>query len=332
MKRMQNRIRIGVQNINIIDDADPLTGFKRIKACGFDCCDFGLNKYLINKDLYSYAGGKCITKDDIHSFYDKTEEELENYFFTHREVAARSGITINQCHMPYPVFVPGADRAVNEYLAENVAVKSMHVAAFLGCPNIVIHGFKLAKYTGCEQTEWDATEKFLDSLAPYAIDHGITMCIENLYTSAGPGHIVGGPGCDAYKAAERIDRMNERYGAEVMGFCLDTGHANLTGLDIESFINILGKRIKVLHIHDNDGVSDLHQVPFTFTKERYGLPGLDWEGFIRGMASISFDGVLSFETAPVLKSFPSELHDDVLRLIAAEGRYLSKRIDEESCI
>lgn len=90
------------------------------------------------------------------------------------------------------------------------------------------------------------------------------MCIENIYTSVG-NHIVEGPCCDARKAAERIDAMNEKYGAQVLGFCLDTGHANLVGLDMEDFIRTLGTRLKVLHIHDNDGVADLHQIPYTFT-------------------------------------------------------------------
>jgi sugar phosphate isomerase/epimerase len=120
--------------------------------------------------------------------------------------------------------------------------------------------------------------------------------------------------------------MNDKYGAEVLGFCFDTGHANLVGLDFEDFITTLGSRLKVLHIHDNDGISDLHQIPFTFTKTRENTSSTDWEGFIRGLKAINFDGVLSFETAPVLTAFPDELKEEALRMIAGIGRYFGGKI------
>lgn len=155
---------------------------------------------------------------------------------------------------------------------------------------------------------------------------GITICIENLYGGIG-GHLVEGPCCDARKAAARIDRMNERYQAEVLGFCFDTGHANLVGLDFEDFLTTLGSRLKVLHIHDNDGVADLHQIPFNFTRARENVTSTDWEGFIRGLRKIGFDQVLSFETAPVLTAFPQELKAQALTLIAQIGAYFAKKIE-----
>ena len=163
-------------------------------------------------------------------------------------------------------------------------------------------------------------------IAGLAKEMGITICIENLYGGIG-GHLVEGPCCDARKAAARIDRMNERYQAEVLGFCFDTGHANLVGLDFEDFLTTLGSRLKVLHIHDNDGVADLHQIPFTFTKARENVTSTDWEGFIRGLRKIGFDQVLSFETAPVLTAFPQELKAQALTLIAQIGAYFAKKIE-----
>ena len=125
-----------------------------------------------------------------------------------------------------------------------------------------------------------------------------------------------------------MERINEAYGAEVLGFCFDTGHANLVGIDMERFITTLGSHLKVLHIHDNDGVGDLHQIPFTFTKTRENKPSTDWEGFIRGLRNIQYQGVLSFETAPVLSAFPEELKEDALNMIARIGEYFSKEIEK----
>lgn len=309
-------IGIGVQTKNIINDKYPEEGFAMLRRAGFSCADFSLNDYLLNTSLY---------QGEVNDFFDRSVQELEHFFTPHRQGAKAAGITINQMHMPYPVYVPGADRKLNDYLWNQAAPKSMAVCAFLGCPYIVIHGFKLAHFLGSEEAEWQETAKFIDSIAPLAKEMGITICIENLYDSIG-GHLVEGPCCDAKKAAERMDSFNEKYGAEVLGFCFDVGHANLAGLDFERFIQGIGDRLKVLHIHDNDGISDLHQIPFTFTKTRENLASTDWEGFLRGLAGIHFDKVLSFETAPVLTAFPKEMKQDVLGFIAGIGRYFREEI------
>ncbi len=306
-------LRIGVQTKNVITDEDPEAGFRLLKQTGFSAVDFSLNDYLKNSSLY---------RSELNTFFDRSVQELEAFFAPHKKGAEAAGIVIGQMHMPYPSYVPGADQEINDYLWNVVAPKSMSVCAYLGCPYIVIHGFKLAYFLGSEEKEWQETEKFIESLAPYAKEMGITICIENLYEGVS-GHILEGPCCDAVKAAERIDRMNDKYQAEVLGFCFDTGHANLVGIDMESFLETLGSRLKVLHVHDNDGISDLHQIPFTFTKTRENRPSTDWEGFVRGLRKAGYGGTLSFETAPVLSSFPEAMKADALAFIAKIGAYLA---------
>lgn len=309
-------IKTGVQTKGIIDDTTPKEGFNLLKKEGFSCADFSLNAYLTNISLY---------QNQKNDFFNQSEAELERYFQAHKCGAKEAGITINQMHMPYPIYVPRGKDELNDYLRDVVAPKSMRICAFLDCPYIVVHGFKLQHFLGSEELEWQETEKFLDSLAPLAKELGITICIENLYTSVA-GHLIEGPCCNARKAAERIDRFNEKYHAEVLGFCFDTGHANLIGLDFEDFITTLGTRLKVLHIHDNDGIADLHQIPFTFTKTRENKTSTDWDGFICGLQGIHFDKVLSFETAPVLSSFPEEMKEEALGFIAKIGQYFAEKI------
>lgn len=309
-------LQIGVQTKNVVDDEHPEEGFAMLKRAGFSCADFSLNGYLLNTDIYHAT---------LNRFFDASVKELEQFFTPHKNAAKAAQITISQMHMPYPVYVPDGQRELNDYLWKEVAPKSMAVCAFLECPYIVIHGFKLMKFLGSEEEEWKRTEAFIDSIAPLAKEMGITICIENLYRNLG-GHLVEGPGCDAKKAAERIDRINDRYHAQILGFCFDTGHANLVGLDFENFIMILNDRLKVLHIHDNDGIGDLHQIPFAFTKTRENKSSTDWEGFIRGLKNIDFQGTLSFETAPVLTSFPSVMKQDVLAFLAGIGIYFAGEI------
>lgn len=307
-------ISIGVQTKNVVYDSDPAAGFEMLKNAGFSCADFSLNSYLTNLSLYRL---------ERNDFFDRSDSELEQYFSPHKKGAEAAGITINQMHMPYPAYVPNGGTDLNDYLWNIVARKSMNICAFFRCPYIVVHGFKLARNLGSEEMEWAQTEKFLDSLAPLAQELHIMICVENLYNSIG-GHIVEGPCCNAGKMAERIDRFNARHHGELLGFCFDTGHANLVGIDFENFLTTLGHRLKVLHIHDNDGVEDLHQIPFTFTKTRENTASTDWEGFLKGLKRIKFDRVLNFETAPVLTAFPGEMKVQALQFIAGIGDYFAR--------
>lgn len=309
-------VPIGVQTKSIVFDSDPAVGFRLMKQAGFSCGDFSLNAYLTNLDLYQQKG---------NHFFDQSDEALQRFFAPHKQEAQKAGIQINQMHMPYPNYVPNGSKKLNDYLWNVVAPKSMKICWFFHCPYIVVHGFKLARNLGSEEAEWRQTEAFLHFLAPMAKEFGITICIENIHNQWG-GHIVEGPCCNARVAAERIDRINSQYQAEVLGFCFDTGHGNLVGLDFEDFITTLGHRLKVLHIHDNDGIGDLHQIPFTFTKTRENTASTDWEGFIRGLKRIRFEGVLSFETAPVLTAFPEEMKEMVLTFLAGIGRHFAEKL------
>lgn len=304
-------LELSVQSKEIIKDENPAEGFRIMREAGFTCTDFSLNQYLLNLDIY--AG-------DLNQFFSQSMEELEAFFTPHRDGAAAAGVRIQQMHMPYPAYVPQGRDALNDYLWHEMATKSMALAGFFHCPYIVIHGFKLAPYLGSEEAEWAETERFIRSLAPLALRYHTTICIENLYNGIG-GHMVEGPCCDARKAAARIDRLNAEFGGEVLGFCLDTGHANLVGIDFLDFIRTLGPRLKVLHIHDNDGISDLHQIPFTFARTRENCSSTDWVGFLQGLREIHYAGTINFETAPVLTAFPQVMQEQVLRFIADIGRY-----------
>ena len=157
-------LEIGVQSRNVVEDSCPEKGFRMLKDAGFSCTDFSLNSYLTNKDLYE---GK------VNAFFSQSIQELEQFFSVHKEGAKKAGIRINQMHMPYPVYIPNGKKEINEFLQKEMAVKSMHICHFLECKNIVVHGFKLARFLGSEEAEWDYTERFLNTIAPLAKEMGI---------------------------------------------------------------------------------------------------------------------------------------------------------------
>ena len=85
-------------------------------------------------------------------------------------------------------------------------------------------------------------------------------------------------------------------------------------------------RIKILHLHENDGIEDLHQIPYTFGRK--AGDGFDWEGLLAGLRETGYDGVLNFETFPSMNSFPESVKEEVLRTIAGIGRYFASRIED----
>ena len=307
-------LKLGIQTQHILTDDNLVEGFQMIRNAGFDCVDFSLHQYLLNVNIY---------QDRLNNFFDQSIDELEKFFQQHKSAAENAEIKIHQMHMPYPVFVEMSKN--NDYLEKVMAVKSLQICSLLNCKYIVIHGIKLTNFIGSEELEWQQTRSFLEKLAPLARELNIIMCVENLYNSTAK-HLTEGPCCNAKKMIERIDQFNDKFKSEVLGFCFDTGHANLLGLDFEKFITTLGDRLKVLHIHDNDGVRDLHQVPFTFAKHRENPSTTDWNGFINGLKNIHFDKVLNFETGSVMNAFPQELKQDVLIFLAKIGKYFADKL------
>lgn len=309
-------MKTGIQTKHIVDDMQPEKGYFMLKEAGFSCADFSLNAYLTNISIY---------RAELNDFFSKSVKELEKFFEPHKEGAENAGIILSQMHMPSPFYVPGGSKDVNEYLWNEVAPKSMEICRFFECPYIVIHGAKAISHFGDEHEQWELTEKFIDFLAPMAKETGITICMENLFDKSNDKYVEG-PSCDAQKVSERIDRINEKYHAQVLGFCFDTGHANLAGIDAEYFITVLGHRLNVLHLHDNDGTGDLHQVPFISSQNGERKSTVNWNSFIRGLRNIHYDGVLNFETASSLSVLPEELKRENLKFIAGVGEYFSQQL------
>ena len=57
---------------------------------------------------------------------------------------------------------------------------------------------------------------------------------------------------------------------EHVGVCYDFGHANLTGSAFHRRnLNLIGKRLKAVHVQDNHGEWDEHLMPF--------FGSIDWE-------------------------------------------------------
>lgn len=307
-------MEIGVQTKGIIEKgADIYQGFKMIKDAGFTKVDFNLDVFLLNSEIY---GNK------INSFFNDDIEDLKPVFEKYREAMDAAQLSLSQMHLPYPVRVPNHE-VVTEYMESYVIPKSIVIAQVMGAPWVVIHPFKM-QYTHGKGKEWQENFEYFKILIPMLKEIGVKVCFENLYEGVG-GRIVEGVCSDPLEACNYVDGLNNAAGEELFGMCLDTGHLQLAKRDPYDFITRVGNRIKLLHLHENDGIGDLHEMPFTFGNKDRG--GLDWEGIAQALAEIGFDGTLSFETYPCMNAFPYHTRHEVLKVIHAAGEYLEDRIN-----
>lgn len=183
-------------------------------------------------------------------------------------------------------------------------------------PWVVMHPFKLQYSYGLD-VEHAMNLQFFQSLIPMLKEHGIGVCVENLYESVGK-RITEGTCADPKEAIWYVDTLNQLAGEELFGCCLDTGHMELVHREPADYVRAIGSRLKILHMHENDAIGDLHQMPYTFgTKVE---DGVDWQDFRKALDEVDFDGTLSFETFPCVNSFPRGARQEVLMTIREIGR------------
>jgi sugar phosphate isomerase/epimerase len=68
---------------------------------------------------------------------------------------------------------------------------------------------------------------------------------------------------------------------------LDLGHCNLCGRRPVEMIRRFGGRIHHIHLHDNDGRSDLHLPP--------GAGNINWRAVVRALKEVGYDGTITLE-------------------------------------
>ena len=311
---MSEEIKIGVQTKGLIEKKEDLAGvFRMIRDAGFGYLDFSLDSYYTDPAVSPKGNGE---------FFAKSREEMLSYFEEHKKCLEETGLKCSQAHAPYPVYVERRKKQ-NDFMKDEVIPKCFAIAQFLEVPYLVIHPSKLRyNKNGSIEKETELNLEYFESLIPMIKETGVKVCFENLYETGEEG-IIEGPCADAREALYYIETLNEKAGEECFGFCLDSGHLNLVKRGFEDFTRILGSHIKVLHIHDNDGTADNHQIPYTFRGAGGIGGGVDWEDYLSCLHASGFDGVYSFETFTVMKGFPERLRPAALRTIYEVGRYFA---------
>ena len=300
-------LKVGVQTGGWYDHDNALASFEYIKSCGFEAVDYNIDIYL-RPDPMAKSG--VITP----TLFDKPIEEIIEWIKPLKDASEATGVEISQMHAPFPCWYKDQDE-LNAYIVMSLD-KCFAVCEYISCPAVVVHPSARTD----RDVEWETNLNFYRGLIPYIPKYkGVKICLENIFGRHG-SRFVEGRLSNPYDAARMIDILNEEAGGDYFGFCLDIGHANLCHLDIKQYLKIMGKRMTIFHIHDNNAMDDLHMIPYSYlTNGKTHV--CNWERFVEGVKEIGFEGTLAFETFRIFSAYPQPAHTSALKLISDIGHY-----------
>jgi sugar phosphate isomerase/epimerase len=175
----------------------------------------------------------------------------------------------------------------------------LHFTAALGGGCVVIHpGPAEDPDSPPARLRWENLERSVAGLAPLCEELGVPLALENTSRPTAPAFF----------------ELLRRFPSSVLGFCYDSGHANLRGADPDLLGKLAGRLI-ALHLHDNRGERDEHALP--------GRGTVNWDliaGRLRGM---KYPRPLNYELS--LRSCDLDA-PEFLRQAYAAGCRLTERI------
>jgi sugar phosphate isomerase/epimerase len=258
--------------------------YEKLRALGFDAVDLN----MMNRSL---------------PFYTCEEQDLPALVRAEKELAEKNGIAFFQTHGPWEY--PPKDATEEDRAALMADMRrGVRVTALLGSKYMVVHPltpFGTHEPEGVGEQTFEINVAFWRALMPTAKEYGVTVCLENMpfrhYSHSLPADIL-----------KIVHAVNDEHFA----ICLDTGHVNVfPEADIYKEMQLIKDKLRVVHVHGNDGQNDQHLLPY-FGK-------LDWEAFGRAWRDIGFEGVFSFECKPPL-ALPDALYEKMLALFPEIAR------------
>ena len=254
--------------------------FELLKNAGFEAFDFYFSKEV----------GKPLTD----------EQEIIEMAHKAKALASKYGLVCNQTHAPYRLLENEEYTLDNPHFREIVyAIKG---AGVLGAKYVVVHPFRHDDGTD----EVDDVIKYYRALLPYAKESGVKIATENLFRAA--------------QNPEKMNRLLHGVDDEDFVLCFDTGHSAVVQIPPEQFLSEVDEKyLKVLHLHDNDGKRDLHQLPYLGT--------MNWDNIISELAKCGYEGDINLEIPLYIKNVPDEAIPEALALAEKIGRDIIKKFN-----
>ncbi len=271
--------------------------FRVMKDCGFEACDF-----------------------NVAPLWGMTDRALRAYCERTRALADEAGIVIGQTHAGYQFPRESGD---DWKLVTEQAIAAIRATNYLGTRYCIVHP---ARFPGrynhrLVEENYKKTVEIYKKLIPYLEQYDVVCCLENMWDRDPHfNRICGTILSRADELASMCDELNEVAPGR-FGICVDTGHCELTQDPAPEMLRICGSRVKALHCHNTDGVSDLHTLPYSIHGAPTGCEPVctDWEDVMHALREIGYEGTLNFE---VYIPDPAPIIPAGVRYLGKIGRYL----------
>ncbi len=280
------------------------TDFKYFADCGFEALDFQLSAYFGENGMF--ADITCATDDKIKEVFTDLKAKADE-----------AGIEIFQTHSVFEC----KDYVKEDAIAREIA--QIKATSYLGCKNIVIHPPCIPGriYDLKKKENFELAVDFYNKLQGTLEEYDVYCCTENMF-SYDP-HYAHYCATICSRVSEMIDICNAV--GRRMKICVDVGHAVITQDDPVEMILETAKagRLACVHLHDNDGMHDLHTYPFMVqSAPRVGgfkPKRIDWDDIMNALKQAEFKGALNFEVSPM---GPASLEMDCYKYLVSLEKFL----------
>lgn len=236
------------------------------------------------------------------------DEDWESYIKELGHIGKEEGVTFTQSHLPYYDVFANKDEKKAEEL-EKLIRRSIIASGMLGVKWAVTHPCTVYGVADSNIT----LERNVDYYGPHvalAKEYGVGIALENEfeYMPRQPRQRI------FCSDVQELRNLVDAFDATNVGACYDFGHGHLVGGFHRENLNILGKRLKAVHVQDNLGDRDGHDLPF--------CGNINWAEAMAGLADIGYEGELTYEIQEFSHFFPNELKPLVVDISIKVGQYL----------
>lgn len=265
-------------------------------------------------EMFAKAGFDALDYSAFHARSDDSPIMKSGYkeYAAHlKKVAESNGISFVQAHAPFQYMSDDADY-FNSFNTR--IIRAMEAAAIMGAEVIVVHPIQNLVYKDNRYKLYDANMKFYALLIEYAKEFGIKIACENMFQSGAKG--IGDSVC---ASPEEFNKYVDDIASPWVTACLDLGHCGVCGRKAQDMLRAMGgERITALHIHDNDGITDLHKLP--------GTVSMNWDEICKALADIGYKGNFTYEVSYFLSDYDDEFLPIALKFMHDTGRYYISKI------
>ncbi len=213
------------------------------------------------------------------------DDDWESYVEDIARLGERWNVVFRQSHLPYyDIFAENDEEKVRTM--EELIRRSIIASGRLGVRWAVTHPGTVYSAGHDMRVSLERNLEYYSAHLKTARENGVGIALENdfEYRSAPYQRIFC---ANVHELVELVDAFND---PEHIGACYDFGHGNLCGPFHRQNLNVIGHRLRAIHVQDNHGISDEHLMPF------HG--NINWQEAMAGLADIGYgcdppgDGVL----------------------------------------